>query len=354
MRDLTNYCIFQSTSIKEALKQMDKAASKILFVVKKDNKLIGSLSDGDIRRAILKGVNLTEKVNSIMNNNPTFVDENYDIENVKKILLEKKFEAIPIVNCNKEVVDTLFWNKVFNDKPIRKYPKINIPVVIMAGGRGTRLDPFTRILPKALIPIGEKPIIEIIMENFAKFGISDFYISINHKAKMIKSYFEDFESKYNIYFIDEEKPLGTAGSLKFLQDKIGTSFFVSNCDVIINDDYTKIYDFHKKSNAQLTLVASMQHYVIPYGVCKIKRGGQLKKIYERPEYDFLINTGMYLLESSVPKWIPANEFYNITDLIQKLQKQNQKIVVYPVSEKSWIDVGQWEGFKATVRTFNML
>lgn len=348
MRDLTNYCIFQNAYIKEALKQMDKAASKILFVVKKDNKLIGSVSDGDIRRAILKGVNLTEKVNYIMNNNPTFVNENYNIKIVKRIFLEKRYEAIPVVNSNKEVVDILFWNKVFSEKKIRKCPRLNIPVVIMAGGRGTRLDPFTRILPKALIPIGEKPIIEIIMDEFAKFGMTKFYVSVNRKAKMIKAYFEDFSKKYHIFYIDEDKPLGTVGALKFLEDKINTQFFVSNCDIVMKTDYAEIYKFHKVGNYSMTLVGSMQYHVIPYGVCEIENGGELIELREKPEYNFLINTGMYILNPDILKFIPYKESFDLTDLITKLKKIGKKIGVYPISEKSWIDIGQWEEYKKSL------
>ena len=184
---------------------------------------------------------------------------------------------------------------------------------------------------------------------YAKFGMKDFYISINHKGKMIKAYLEDHEGDYFFRYISENKFLGTAGALKYLDGKLDSPFFVSNCDIIIKDDYTKIYDFHKKGGYALTLVASMQHHTIPYGVCEIENGGDLKSIIEKPQYDFLVNTGMYVLDPEVLGYIPENEFFHITHLMEKLKKEGLKIGVYPVSEKSYIDVGQWNEYKNAMK-----
>ena len=219
----------------------------------------------------------------------------------------------------------------------------------MAGGKGTRLEPFTYIMPKPLIPIGNKPIIEIIIERFAEFGINEFYISLNYKANMIKAYFEGRPISEFLHYILEDSPLGTAGALKKLKDLIKSTFIVSNCDIIVKSDYSKIIDFHKSGKYDLTLVASMHHYTIPYGVCYVENGGDLKEISEKPEYDFLINTGMYVLEPNVIDFIPENTFYHITHLIDNLKKNNRKVGVYPVYEKSWIDVGQWEEYKNAIK-----
>ena len=156
----------------------------------------------------------------------------------------------------------------------------------MAGGKGKRMDPFTRILPKPLIPLGDEPIIKIIMDEFNKFGIVNFYISLNEKAKMIKAYFHDHSSPYTIQFIDEEEPLGTAGALKYLKGKLDAPFFVSNCDIVLHANYKSILDFHTKGSYALTLVASMRHFTIPYGVCDVINDGELVEIKEKPEYDF--------------------------------------------------------------------
>ena len=186
------------------------------------------------------------------------------------------------------------------------------------------------------------------MEKFAEYGVKRFYISVNHKANMIKAFFEDFLKRYEIYYIQEEEPLGTAGSLRFLEKKVKSPFIVSNCDIIIETDYTKIYEFHRSGNYALTLVGSMQHHVVPYGVCKINDGGKLDELKEKPAYDFLVNTGMYIISPHVLKFIPRGKKFDITELIEVLRQKGEKAGVYPISEKSWLDVGQWEEYKKTV------
>jgi dTDP-glucose pyrophosphorylase len=343
-----NIFIKVKTTIKHALKLMDKMGAKTLFVVDKDNYLLGVVSGGDIRRSLLKGHNLDGGVEAIMNKEPLTVDATISTEVVKKLMIDNKFEAIPVVDSKNQIKEILLWHKVFNEKRVVVAKEIDIPVVIMAGGKGTRLDPFTRILPKPLIPIGDKAIIEIIMDEYLKFGMKEFYISVNFKSKMIKAFFEERDNDYKLHYIYEEKPLGTAGSLKLLKDKINRPFFVSNCDIIIDDDYSQIYDFHVKEKNALTLVASIQHHVIPYGVCEIEEGHKLKGIIEKPEYDLWVNTGMYLLNPEMIDEIPDDEFFHITDLISKAMKKGYKVGVYPVSEKSWIDIGHWSEYKSAV------
>lgn len=330
------------------MRHMDRIGEKTLFVVDSRNRLLGALTDGDIRRWILAKGNLKERVERIINKEPKFIKENYDIETVKSLILKERIECIPVVNKSRQICKILLWEGVFGNKIIKSKPKINIPIVIMAGGEGKRLDPFTRILPKPLIPIGEKPIIRIIMDRFNEYGIKDFYVSINHKSKMVKAYFEDTNTGYNIRFIDEEKPLGTTGCLNFLENQIRGSFLVTNCDIIIKCNYHEIIQFHKRNSNDITIVGSYRHLVIPYGVCMIKNGGKLTNIREKPEYDFLANTGMYVLESKVLRFIPERSFYLMTDLIKKVKKQGGKVSVFPLSEKSWIDVGQWDEYRKAI------
>lgn len=349
---MDQYLIKKNVTIRDALKKIDKGGKKILFVVDDNYKLCAALSDGNIRRFILKTGGIEGLVEDICNYNPIFLEKGCGINTVKNTMLKRLVSAIPIVDKDQKVIDILFWEDVFAEEENNRYSQINLPVVIMAGGKGTRLDPFTRILPKALIPIGDKTMIEIIMYEYAKFGMTKFYISVNHKAKMIKAYFEDHSSNYLFYYIDEQKPLGTAGALKFLEGKIETSFFVSNCDILIKDDYSKIYDYHIENEFVLTLIVSMQNHVIPYGICEIENGGKLKKIIEKPQYDFLINTGMYILNSELLKFIPENTYFNMTDLIEKLQNAGFNIGVYPVSNKSYIDIGQWELYRQSINQLN--
>ena len=345
---METYLVLSEASIKDALKQMDKAGSKTIFVVEKENVLAGVISGGDVRRAVLRRVDLNERATLIMNSTPTVVNEDYDINTVKKIMLTEKHEAIPVINSNRQVIDVLLWDRVFKEQQKRIYPKLNVPVVIIAGGEGTRLDPFTRILPKALIPIGDKPMIEIIMDEYAKFGISEFYISLNHKKRMIKAYFDDSQSNFDIKYIVEDKPLGTAGSLKFLEGQIHTPFFVSNCDILIDADYSKIYEYHKNNGCDLTIVSSIQHHTIPYGICEIENGGSLKSITEKPQYSFLVNTGMYVISPEVLSFLPDDEFCHMTHLIEILKNLRKHVGVFPVSEGSWIDVGQWKQYEKTI------
>ena len=291
-----------------------------------------------------------------MNKSPKFIEhKNRDENLIKKILKKSSIFHLPIVE-NDEIVDIAFVSDFFgSDIETNGFQKqIDLPVVIMAGGKGTGLDPFTRILPKPLIPIDEIPVIELIMNRYAKFGMKNFFISINYKGQMIKAYFEDHKSDYTFHYVKEERPLGTAGALKLLEDKIKSPFFVSNCDIIIKEDYEKIYDFHKKGGYTLTLVASTRNYTIPYGVCEIEVGGTLKSLREKPQYDFLVNTGMYLLSPEIFQYIPENNLFDMTDLIRVLQKNGFHVGVFPVSEKSWIDVGQWEEYRQTIKAFNIL
>lgn len=346
---LKNFLIDKNTSVKEAMRQMNKAAKRILFIVDDEERLMGSLTDGDIRRWVLSEGSLSAQVEKVYNQNPVVVNEGFDLDAVKEVMLTKQIEWIPIVNGNHRIQEILFWDNIFGDGKKKFQGKIDLPVVIMAGGKGSRLDPFTRILPKPLIPIGDKAIIDIIMEKFKDFGVKKFYISINHKSKMIKAYFEETNSEYNIHYVEEEKPLGTAGSLRFLYEKIDSDLIVSNCDIIIDCDYAEIVNFHQTKDYDITVVASFRHFQIPYGVCTIEDGGRLIGLEEKPEYDYLVNTGMYIIKKEMISLIPKNRFFNINDLIKKGQEKKAKIGVFPIDEKSWLDIGQWEEYQKSLR-----
>lgn len=344
-------------SIIEALKRLDETAEKVLFVVDGQSKLLGALTDGDIRRYILNGRSLDDSVAEVYNPHPKFVlEKECSADYLKQLFLKYKIEVIPILDEQHRLTNIATWDKVFSEeskKTSRKRRKINVPVVIMAGGKGTRLDPFTKILPKPLIPIGDKPIIELIMDRFHEYGMTDFYVTLNHKSKMIKAYFEEFKTKYKITYIDEDKPLGTAGGLKYLPSKISGAFFVSNSDILIEEDYGKIMKFHKDNKNEITIVASVKNYNIPYGVCEIEKGGTLCKIKEKPSLSFLVNTGMYVVNSRALKTIPKDKFYHITQLIEDLKSDGKRIGVFPVSENAWIDIGEWEKYKDTLEKFKI-
>ena len=222
----------------------------------------------------------------------------------------------------------------------------------MAGGLGTRLEPFTKVLPKPLIPIDGKPIINHIMESFKNSGSNTFYITLNYKSKILKSYFEELKHKYKIFFLEEKKPLGTAGALFLLKNRIAINFFVTNSDIILNTDYIDLYNFHIESKNDITLVVAAKEYEIPYGSCEISSNGNLLKINEKPKYNFLINSGLYLLNNKILKLLKKNNKIDMNELIELAIEKKFKIKIYPVSDKQWIDVGQWVEYKKIVEKFN--
>ena len=221
----------------------------------------------------------------------------------------------------------------------------------MAGGKGTRLKPFTQILPKPLIPLRDRPVIEHIIESFTKYGVSNFLITINYKSRIIKSFFEEAKMKYSIKFLEETKPLGTVGGLRKHADRFNEPFFVTNCDTILNVDYEDLYKFHKKNNNDITLVASTKDFEIPYGVCELNKKGTLLKIKEKPKFNFLSNTGLYVLNPKTLNSVPKNKLYQMTQLIEVLRKNKKKIGVYPIEDKLWFDIGQWSEYSDTINRF---
>jgi len=347
---LEQFLINKKESVLTSMKKLDANAHKVLFVIDKSETLIGSLTDGDIRRWILSGKELSEGVDKVCHKSPSFVGEDYSDQEVKDLMLAKNIECIPVLSSSNKIKDVLFWVDIFQDvKKEEPKKQMNYPVVIMAGGFGTRLAPFTTILPKPLIPVGDKSIVEHIIDRFLPYGIDDFYMTVNHKFKIIKSYFEDVKKEYSLKLVKESKPLGTAGSLKLLKEEIDDVLIVTNCDIIIHADYSEIVDLHIESGFDITLVSSMMNYKIPYGICEIDKGGSLIEIKEKPEYNFLISTGMYILNKKILDYIPDNEFFHITHLMEKVKENGGSVGVFPISENSWDDTGEWDEYKKTVK-----
>jgi len=348
---MKNITINSKISIKQAMKVLDKTAEKCLLVLDKNNKLLGTLTDGDLRRSILKGVKFTKSIAECFNPKPiTLQKGNYSNEVAKTILRTKKLDLIPVIDKDGILIDYITWSKIGEELKNNSSLK-EVPVIVMAGGMGTRMDPFTKVLPKPLVPIQEKPIIEHIIESFTNVGCSDFHLTVNYKGRILKAYFEELQPNYNVSFIDEDEPLGTAGSLQYLDDKFDKPFFVSNCDIIIKTNYESIYNFHLQGNYDVTLVASTKEYIIPYGTCELNREGHLSHINEKPKYEFLINTGLYVINPNVLKLIPEGKFYHITHLIEDAKNQGKKVGVFPIDDEAWIDLGQWSEYKKSIELF---
>lgn len=338
--------VSESATVKDALKQMALGAEKILFVVDPTQRLLGTLSDGDIRRWILSEGSLASSISKVFNKRPRALSVGYNLSDVRKMMAKEKLQVLPVINEDGIFIKALFWNDICSGESEPEKPELKVPVLIMAGGKGTRLDPFTKIFPKPLIPIGDKPIIELIIDRFTKFGCDEFFLSVSYKGKMIESYFENLKCSYRVKFVWEEDPTGTAGSIRSVAENINSSdLFVSNCDILIEADYSDIYDFHLHHDNDITIVGSVQHLKVPYGVLNIEKGGLLENIIEKPEYDFLVNTGFYIVKKSVVKHIPRNQSFDFPQLIAEVKNSGGRVRVYPVGQESWTDIGQWPEYK---------
>lgn len=318
----------------KAMELLDRVAKKVLFVTRAD-EFVAAITDGDIRRWILKKGSLDAKVKDIANYSPKYLEEK-DKALAKEFMKKESIEAIPIVDKEKDIVSVIF----LNDGEVGVEKKLDIPVVIMAGGFGTRLYPYTKILPKPLIPIGDIPIAEHIINRFNQYGMDQFFLIVNHKKNMIKAYFNEIEKNYRVSYADEDKPLGTGGGLSLLKNKIDSTFILSNCDILIEEDYEKMYNYHKKEKNLITMICSLKNIKIPYGVIEISDTGEIEKMKEKPELSFFTNTGMYIVEPKIIEELEEDMSIGFPDIIEKYKEAGEKIGVYPISENSWLDMGQ--------------
>ena len=331
------YKILLGKKIEFAMQMQKTNSIKCLIVVDKKDKFIGTLSDGDIRNAILKKFQISKKIDNFVNRKPCFFYENeYQVKELKKILFNQEYPYIPIINNKKKVVNVFDLN-FFGKEKIEK--TITIPVVIMAGGKGTRLQPLTHILPKPLIPMKGKAIIEHIISEFKTYGASNYFISLNYKSQLIKAFFSELKLNCKINYLNEKKPMGTAGCLKLLQNKKIDNFFVINCDTIIKTNLNEFLKFHKMNKNDISVIGAINKVEIPYGVCEIGKNQKLKNIDEKPKINFLTNTGCYLVNKKVLKLIPKNKYFDFTDLITLAISKKYKVGLYPIDRSEWIDVG---------------
>ncbi len=335
---MNNYLINSNATIRDAIKQMDTKNISLLIVKDfKKNFIIGVFTLGDFRKAVLKGIDINSDISKILNKKFVYIQH----EKVKKTSIKKLFkkntniDIIPILDSNFYLIDLISREDYFLDQNKLK----NLTVVIMAGGYGKRLEPITKILPKALVPIGGKPIIELIIDRFAKQNFKKFIISINKDFRIIKNYLGNNYLRSKIKYVSEKSRMGTIGSLKNIKN-LESTFILSNCDILIKSNYSKIIDFHKSYKNKLTIVSAMKNITLPYGVCELDKKGVLKNINEKPEFNYLINTGFYILDSSVIKLIGPKIPFDMNELINKMLLKKMKIGVYPISDKSWIDIGE--------------
>ena len=338
--EISNFIIQENTSIIDALAAIDANSRQIVFVCA-GSKLLASLSDGDIRRYILRSEDVSKSVCNAANYCPISLTVE---ERSKANQLMKKYDirAIPIVNSEGDIVSI----ELENNEKFRKNVKLGIPVVIMAGGKGTRLAPYTDILPKPLIPVGDITITEHIIERFLHYGCDDFTMIVNHKKELIKAYFNETECKGNLRFVEEDFFQGTGGGLKLLEGTINDTFFMTNCDTLIEADYEDMLKHHRKNEALVTMVCALKKISVPYGTVEIDKYGNLVHFVEKPEYSLLINTGFYVIDIEFLDIISSGEFVHITELIQRLVAMGRPVSIYPINESGWFDMGEPEGFSA--------
>ncbi|MHB9003668.1 MAG: sugar phosphate nucleotidyltransferase [Coriobacteriia bacterium] len=339
--DVTAILVPRDASLVEAHKVLDESAGRILFVVDGDGVLAGVVTDGDVRRHLLAGRDLSDSVASAMNSDPVTVQQGYSEEHVRDVLLANRIECLPVLDASGRVVDAVWWTDVFGTGGVPR-AHINLPIAIMAGGKGTRLEPYSSILPKPLMPVGDQPVLKFIMDRFHEQGCDNFLVSLNFKAGLIRAYFSDVSLPYKVSFFDEGEPLGTAGSLALMAPELRGTFVLTNCDTIVDVEFADVLAHHRREGNAITVLASMKHMVLPYGVCEVGESGTLKALKEKPRFDLLVSTGVYMLEPSALTGLAADGPTDATDLIAAAMNAGVRVGVYPIPERAWFDVGQIE------------
>lgn len=343
LENMSQNIIYEDENIISALEKLDKSRVKVIFVIDSEGRLLSSVTDGDVRRALLAGAEVDSRVGEIGFNNPVVMNVSNSLSDIQQLFNRRKLGAVPILDDDRKIV------KIYTDRrevKKRADDEINLPVVIMAGGKGTRLYPYTKILPKALIPVADTPIIERIMNSFSESGCRDFYLVVNHMKNMIKAYFSEKERKEKISFCDEEKPLGTGGGVKMLDGTLNSTFALTNCDILITEDVRSMLRHHKEKQNSVTIVCSLKSFTIPYGIVNFSAGGDIESFEEKPTLSYFTNTGYYILEPDVFNYIGEEECIGMPDIIERMKNDGKKIGVYPIGENAWLDMGQFDSMES--------
>jgi len=350
MLDLSDFIVQENDSVLDATTVINANGKQIVFVCD-GMRLLASFTDGDIRRFILRAGDLKMPVSEAANYNPKSLKTN-EVSKAQHLFASNPYiRGVPILNESGEIVSVVLSESIMIS---HKHTQLDVPVVIMAGGKGTRLAPYTDVLPKPLIPIGNMTITEHIIEHFGSFGCDNFTMIVNHKKELVKAYFSETSYNGDLSFIDEKEFLGTGGGLKLLEGHITDTFFMTNCDILVEADYEDLLKHHKKNKAVITMVCALKKVSVPYGTVELDDNGSPVKIIEKPEYPILTNTGLYVVEPSFFEVIPSDTFVHITDLIQKLMDDGETVGVYPISENQWSDMGHPDEMKKMISMQEMM
>lgn len=337
MRHYKEHLISSGTSIREALKVLDKLAKDaISFVVDADDKLLGSLTDGDVRRGLIEGAELEQPVDDIIQSHPRFIRKgDQDIEKVIEFR-ENNYKVIPILDKDDHIVN------VINFADVKSY--LPVDVVVMAGGKGTRLRPLTENTPKPLLKVGDKAILEHNIHRLSRFGMDDFWISVNYLGEQVEEHFGNGHHKnLNIEYVWEDEPLGTIGSVSKIKSFIHDYVLVTNSDILTNLDYEDFFLRFKEQEADLAVLTIPYKVDIPYAVLETTNG-HVMSFKEKPTYTYYSNGGIYLMKREITDRIPKNTFFDATDLMEELIAEGKKVLSYPLTGY-WLDIGKPEDFK---------
>lgn len=338
MQKYKEILLHKQATIKKALEVIDKGAMRIAIVLDDNERVIGTLTDGDIRRGLLLGLTLDSSIENLYFKEPTLATINDSKELIVQKAIRKQIYQIPIVDNKGKLV------KIEDLANLLKTNAKKNRVVLMAGGLGTRLRPLTHDLPKPLLKVGNKPILETIIENFAKYGFVNITISVNYKADMIKEYFGDGSALgVNIDYIQETQRLGTAGALSLIKDRPQEPFFVMNADLLTNVNFEHLLDFHSFEHSVATMCVREYDYQVPYGVIQTD-GSRITAIEEKPVHKFFINAGIYVLSPQVFEYIPKEKFYDMPTLFENIIKDDLQTISFPIHEY-WLDIGRMSDFE---------
>lgn len=338
--ELRNMFIGEDAALTDALAALNGVGGQVLFVLREE-KLLAAVTDGDIRRYIIKTGSVEAKVREVANYSPKYLVEENAGE-AHAMMKRYGIPAVPVVDGDMRIQRVIFREA---EAAQDACGALDAPVVINAGGKGTRLYPYTKILPKPLIPIGDEPIAEIIIKRFRHMGCARFYMILNHKKNMIKAYFGEAEKDYALEFIDEDAPLGTGGGLSLLKGRVEETFVFANCDTVIEEDFCKIFKAHRESGNLITMIAALKHFDIPYGVVQTGENGCITGFEEKPQMSFLTNTGCYIVEPEVISHMRPGEAVAFPAVIERCRQAGEPVGIYPISEHEWLDMGQFQSME---------
>ena len=336
--------IHPTGSLLEAMAQMDQERVKLLLVVDHDDKFLAPLSMGDIQRYYLEHNHFNASAADVIADRESLVARvGEGRAEIERRMRQHRLEAMPVLGDAEKLDSVIEWSDIGK---VPKQPSVAAPVVVMAGGKGTRMQPLTHVIPKPLIPLGERTILERILWGYADAGAREFWISINYKGDMIRHHLaETAPSDWQLGYLEETQYQGTAGSLHLLKGKVKETFVVCNCDILIEESLSAVMKHHVAKGNELTVIAAVHEQAVPYGVLECSTGGALTGFTEKPVFTYLVNTGAYILEPELLDEIPTTGEFHMTELIAKIHARGGRVGIYPISDGSWLDVGTWDEYR---------